>query len=49
MATIIYDELCDLDFMDYEEHKESDLDFIQALIDEIGTTAARNYLLAYFE
>lgn len=49
MANAIYNELCDLDFMDYEEHKESDLDFIQALIDEMGAAAARNYLLAYFE
>lgn len=48
MAQKIYNELCDLDFMDYTESIESDLDFIQALIDEIGAVNARAYLLDYF-
>lgn len=49
MATAIYNELCDLDFMDYSEHRAADIDFIQALIDEIGADETRQYLMAYFE
>ena len=49
MATAIYNELCDLDFMDYSEHRAADIDFIQALIDDIGEDETRAFLKAYFE
>ena len=32
----IYDLFCDMDFMDYEETRESDVLFIQTLLDTIG-------------
>lgn len=43
-AIKLYEEFMDLDFLDYEETFEKDIAFVQALIDELGIIAARNYL-----
>lgn len=40
----IYDLCKDMDFMDYEETYESDIAFIQALIDAIGDKDALSVL-----
>ena len=48
-ALHIYEELKDLDYLDYMDTYESDLQFIHTLITEIGTNAAREYLMQYFE
>ena len=49
MAYKIYNMFADMDANDYAETKESDIDFIQALIDEIGVKATVDYLKQYFE
>ena len=48
-ALQIYEELKDLDYLDYMDTYESDLQFIHTLITEIGANAAREYLMQYFE
>ena len=48
-ALQIYEELKDLDYLDYMDTYESDLQFIKTLIDEIGAKAAREFLAQYFE
>ena len=49
MAEKIYQELCDMDFMDYTEDRESDIDFINQVINLYGVTDGREILKAYFE
>ena len=48
-AMQIYEELKDMDYLDYMDTYESDLQFIKTLIDEIGAKAAREFLAQYFE
>lgn len=48
-ATQLYYEFIDLDFIDYQDTKENDITFIQALIDCYGVTDARQILKNYFE
>lgn len=48
-ATQLYYEFIDLDFIDYQDTKETDIAFIQALIDCYGVTDARQILKNYFE
>ena len=43
-AIKLYNELIDLDFMDYSDTKESDLDYLKGLIDTIGYKAAYKLL-----
>ena len=49
MASKIYEMFSDMDKDDYSSTYESDLCFIQALIDEIGVKATVDYLKQYFE
>lgn len=48
-ATQLYYEFIDLDFIDYQDTKDSDILFIQSLIDCYGVTDARQILKNYFE
>lgn len=47
-AIIIYNEFKDMDYFDYAESYENDLQFIQSLIDEIGISDTRKYLRQLF-
>lgn len=47
MAERLYYEFIDMDFMDYEEQYESDIAFINGLIDALGDTGARDFLREY--
>lgn len=48
-ATQLYYEFIDLDLMDYQDTKDSDILFIQSLIDCYGVTDTRQILKNYFE
>ena len=48
-ALKIYEELKDMDYLDYLDTYENDLQFIHTLITEIGEKAAREFLKQYFE
>ena len=48
-ATQLYYEFIDLDYMDYQDTKDSDILFIKSLIDCYGVTDARQILKNYFE
>lgn len=48
-ATKLYYELIDLDFMDYADTLQNDLDFIKTFIDLYGYNDAKQILKAYFE
>jgi len=48
-AIALYNEFCDLDFMDYTETQESDISFITALLETLGETDTRAFLTAYFD
>ncbi|MBO4541646.1 MAG: hypothetical protein J5725_00540 [Bacteroidales bacterium] len=48
-ALQIYEELKDMDYLDYMESYESDIQFIGVLVQELGASAAREYLQQYFE
>ena len=47
-AQQIYDELKDMDYLDYSEQYESDIAFIQSVIDQHGATAALDKLMDCF-
>ena len=49
MAQKLYFEFIDLDFLDYSESYENDLQFIQTIIDAYGVQDARQILKSYFE
>lgn len=49
MAELIYEELKDLDYLDYMDTYESDIQFIRTLIEEVGEAGAREFLAQYFE
>lgn len=49
MATKLYNELKDMDFSDYEESTEEDLDFINELIEEKGYSTAKEILMEMVE
>ena len=49
MAELIYEELKDMDYLDYYDTYESDIQFIRTLIEEVGEAGAREYLRQYFE
>lgn len=44
IAARIYDDYKDMDCLDYEEHYESDLAFLTALVENIGERATRAFL-----
>ena len=46
-ALSIYEELKDMDFMDYAETYEQDISFIMALIDNIGESATKTLLKTF--
>ncbi len=49
MALKLYNELIDLDFMDYEETKENDLEVIQDCINCFGYEIAKELLTGFFD
>lgn len=49
MAIELYQELKDLDFLDYSDTIENDLVFIQTFIDLYGYQDAKRILLNYFD
>ena len=49
IAYKIYCELMDLDYLDYAETLQSDLEYIQDLINKHGVKAAREILKQSFE
>ena len=44
----LYNEFCDLDFWDYIDTFESDIIFVQTIINEYGPDEARQILKSYF-
>lgn len=48
-ALEIYNLFIDMDFMDYVEQLESDLQFIQSLLDTLGERDTISFLRAYWE
>ena len=47
-AINLYNELCDLDFMDYNDSYDSDISFIKSVIECYGVKDARQILKEYF-
>ena len=47
MAERLYWEFVDMDYMDYEDSYESDIQFINTLLEVLGESGARDFLREY--
>jgi hypothetical protein len=47
-AMEIYNDFCDMDYMDYSEQFEQDIQFINTLLQELGEADTRKFLTQYF-